>query len=122
LLLEGSMDFHLTGNISGRGSITKAGSAKVKLSGANTFNGLHVEEGTIEFASNEAAGSGPLVLGYDDIDVVSVATESYAPKAIFSSSAPTLHGLAGYSPDATLQLGSGTKLNIHQNLSSVYFG
>ncbi|WP_158085590.1 autotransporter domain-containing protein [Henriciella aquimarina] len=47
----------LTGNIGGDGSLNKEGAGTLRLTGANSFTGLNVKGGTLEFDSNAALGT-----------------------------------------------------------------
>ena len=57
-------DITLSGILSGSGGIVKTGAGTLTLSGNNTFNGLTIKEGTVNFTTvNNALGSGSVTLG-----------------------------------------------------------
>jgi autotransporter-associated beta strand protein len=94
------------------GTIRKLGAFELTLSGNNTgfSGGFYIDAGTIHFASDTAAGTGELDLGYTS----AVAT--------FSTAAPTIQGLASDSSTSRVNLGTGTTLTINQGSSSLFRG
>lgn len=96
-------------DITGAGHIGKAGAGALTLSGDNSgYSGeISVGEGSITFASNTAAGTGPLWLG-NSVDPTTDAA------AIFTTSAPVMGSLAGSTAGSTLTLADSSTLTIQQ--------
>lgn len=111
----GDLQLTLAGTISGPGGILKRDDGTLRLTGNNTFSGgMLLEGGTIEFAHDRASGTGPLIFDPET---------SNSTKAVFTTSAPVLHGLANHSSAAAVvELAANSNLTITQNLYSEFFG
>jgi autotransporter-associated beta strand protein len=94
------------------GTIRKLGAFNLTLSGNNGgfSGGFYIDAGTLTFATNTAAGTGSLDLGYTNAI------------ASFTTAAPVLHGLAGDSSTSRVNLATGTTLTINQTASAVFRG
>jgi hypothetical protein len=86
-----STSLSMIGPIDGSGSLTMTGSGKLILDGANTFNGLAVQSGTVVIngASGLAIGSS-LIIGSTSAsnNVVALSAASVAPVAVQSEREP----------------------------------
>jgi autotransporter-associated beta strand protein len=94
------------------GTIRKHGSSNLTVSGNNSgfSGGFTIDEGTLTFASNNAAGTGALDLG------------SSSGLAAFTAVAPTISQLTGQSTTARVSIATGTTLTINQATSSTFRG
>jgi autotransporter-associated beta strand protein len=113
--IGGVNPFTWSGNVSSgtsTGAITKHGAFNLVLSGNNAgfSGGFQINDGTITFATDTAAGSGGLNLG------------SSTSIASFTSAAPTLSFLQGQSSAARLTVANGTTLTINQANDSTFRG
>ena len=94
------------------GTIRKYGAFNLTLSGNNSgfSGGFLIQEGTITFASDTAAGTGGLNLG------------SGSGIAAFTSAFPSLSSLSGDSTASQVTLGNGTTLTVSQTGSTTFRG
>lgn len=102
--IMGPLDLTLNGVISGDGGINKEGTGTLRLGGANTFaGGMYLENGTVEFAHHQAAGTGPLIF-YPALGSVTAA---------FTTLAPVVHGLETWDSDpAVVELAANSNLTL----------
>jgi autotransporter-associated beta strand protein len=113
--IGGVNSFTWSGNIvdgTSTGTIKKLGASTLTLSGTNSgfSGGFYISEGTINFASNTAAGTGGLDLG------------SSNATAAFSTAAPTLNRLESDSTSSRVSLAAGTTLTLNQTASTLFRG
>jgi autotransporter-associated beta strand protein len=94
------------------GTIRKHGPANLTLSGNNGgfSGGFTVNEGTLTFASNTAAGTGGLDLGFS------------SGLAAFTTAAPSVTQLSSQSATSRVSVASGTTLTINQASDSTFRG
>jgi autotransporter-associated beta strand protein len=94
------------------GTIRKHGSSNLTISGNNTgfSGGFTIDEGTITFASNTAAGTGGLNLGFS------------SGLAAFTTVAPSISQLSSQSTTARVSVATGTTLAINQATDSTFRG
>lgn len=114
LTLAGSNPFTLSGVIESNysGGLFKTGSSVVTLSGFNTFTGgTTIEQGTMIFAGQQAAGSGPLTL-----------TGSGSPIAQFTQAYSTVSGIGGSATGGVIQLAPSSTLAVFQYTDADYAG
>ena len=113
--IGGVNGFDLAGNIVDgvdTGRLRKYGSFNLTLSGNNAgfSGGFQVNEGTLTFATDTAAGSGGLDLGFA------------SGIAAFTSSAPGISRLSSQSTTAQVDLATGTTLTLNQTSDSTFRG
>jgi autotransporter-associated beta strand protein len=108
LNLSGPNGFTLSGNISGTGSISKTGSSTITLSGANSglSGGISINEGKLIFAQDTSAGTGGLQ--FSSIN---------GAMAEFTSAAPSIGSLSGYSSSDQILLATNSILTVNQDAS-----
>ena len=99
LNVGGSNSFTLGGNITGTGGLVKYGPNTLTLNGANDFDYLTINQGTVAFGTDSSTPSGLLKIGE-------------AAAAAFLSGAPAINGLDG-EPGAIVNLSSDTTLTIN---------
>lgn len=94
------------------GKVRKHGPANLTLSGNNAgfSGGFTVDEGTLTFASNTAAGTGGLDLGFS------------SGLAAFTAIAPSVTQLSSQSTTSRVSIASGTTLTINQASDSIFRG
>lgn len=94
------------------GVVRKMGASNLTLSGNNSgfSGGFFINEGTITFASDTAAGTGGLDLG------------STNATAAFTTTTPLLNSLASDSATSRVTLATGTTLTLNQASSSTFRG
>ena len=94
------------------GNIQKYGAFNLTLTGINSAfsGGFQINEGTITFGSDTAAGTGELNLGYG------------SGTAAFATGAPSLRSLTGSSTSSRVTLAAGTTLSINQAYDSTFRG
>jgi fibronectin-binding autotransporter adhesin len=114
--LGGANSFGWSGaiaNATGAGRITKYGASTLTLSGNNTAftRGFYIDEGTIAFTTDTAAGTGSIDFG-----------SAVGATAAFTSSAPSIGGLDSSPSTARVTVGSGTTLTINQASSGTFRG
>lgn len=114
--LGGTNSFGWSGaiaNATGAGRITKYGASTLTLSGNNTAftRGFYIDEGTIAFTTDTAAGTGSVDFG-----------SGVGATAAFTSAAPSIGGLDSSPSTARVTLGSGTTLTINQASSGTFRG
>lgn len=112
----GPNSFAWSGNIADgttTGRLRKHGPSTLTLSGNNAAftGGFHIGEGTLAFASDQAAGSGALDFGSTGTVI-----------AAFSSPAPSIGTVGAGSSGARINLAGGTTLTINQAAGRTFLG
>ena len=114
VLIGGANAFTLAGPISSWGGIQKDGTFTLTLGGNNTFTGqMHINEGSVAFTTDTAAGGGALAFGLPT---------SGNPSATFTSAAPTIYGLQSETANVSVNLAADSKLTINQYSDATYSG
>jgi autotransporter-associated beta strand protein len=113
--IGGVNPFTWAGNIvngTSTGTIRKHGAFNLTLSGTNSgfSGGFLINDGTITFASDSAAGTGALDLGFS------------SGTAAFTTAAPVITSLLSQSTTARVTVATGTTLTINQGSDATFRG